>query len=227
MSTSSIIIVSQTGGALSARRRIGLFAIFCVATFLTSCAPVQQGNDQSKDFNVNLVELKDLKYKDLPVAEGGLSAEVRAQIDIAVGAFMAEKPVDIAGCAIAITRNNQIAYLQAYGEADQVANRPFTIATPSPIGSISKTLTALGLMALVEEGKLDLDTPLLDQMGLVPGVDTGWPGNPTLREVLAHKGGFLEGEPLWNAETFTDGPSMAAAFPAVPFPGLQPLLFAD
>jgi len=218
------ISFAANGRLSSTGRRIALAAIACLATVFTACAPVQTGNDQSKDFNVNLVELKDAKYKTLPVSEGGLSAALRAQIDQKVLDFMASKPVPIAGCAIAITRNNQIAYLQAYGEADDAANRPFTIATPSAIGSISKTLTAMGLLALVEEGKLDLDEPLLDQMGLIPGSDTGWSGNPTLRDVLAHKGGFIEGtQPIWNP-AFNDGPSMAAAFPNIAFPSLQPLL---
>ena len=209
-----------------------LLALSCVVVFVTGCAPVQVGTDQSKDFNVNLVELKDAKYKNLPVAEGGLSAEVRDAIDAEVLDFMESKPVPIAGCAIAITRNNQIAYLQAYGKADVAANRDFTIATPSAIGSISKTLTALGLMALVEDdpendgvGKLELDVPVLDQMGLQPGVDTGWTDNPTLRDVLAHKGGFIKGtQPVWNAAAFNDGPTMAAAFPNIEFPGLQPIM---
>ena len=208
----------------SINRRLRVIAIACIGVVLSACAPVQQGNDQCKDFNVNLVELKDAKYKTLPVAEGGLSDEVRAQIDAKVVEFMTSKPVPIAGCAIAITRNNQIAYLQGYGLADEAANRPFTVATPSAIGSISKTFTALGLMALVEEGKLDLDAPLLDQMGLTPGVDVGWTGNPTLRNVLAHKGGFKAGAPAWNPAAFDDGPSMSAAFPLIPFPSLQPLL---
>lgn len=220
----NITFAANITPALSASRRLGLFAIVCVAAFLTACAPVQQGNDQCKDFNVNLAELKDAKYKTLPVAEGGLDAGVRAQLDAEVAEFMAEKNVDIAGCAIAITRNNQIAYLQAYGEADQATNRDFTIATPAPIGSIAKTLTALGLMALVEEGKLNLDMPVLDQMGLTPGVDVGWTGNPTLRDVLAHKGGFKTGSPVWNAAAFDDGPSMSAAFPNIAFPSLQPVL---
>jgi CubicO group peptidase (beta-lactamase class C family) len=225
MPIQAITIVARNARVSSTGRSLGLLAAACIAVVLTACAPVQQGNDQSKDFNVNLVELKDAKYKTLPVAEGGLSAETRAQIDDEVMEFMAEKDVPIAGCAIAITRNNQIAYLQAYGKADQASNRLFTIATPSAIGSISKTLTALGLLELVEEGKLDLDTPLLDQMGLLPGVDTGWTGNPTLRDVLAHKGGFIAGtQPVWNPAAFNDGPSMAAAFPAIPFPSLQPLL---
>ena len=203
-------------------RRAALFTLLCMTALLGACAPVQQGNDQVKDSNVNLIELKDAKYKNLPVAEGGLSADLRSQIDDEVLEFMASKEVPIAGCAIAITRNNQIAYLQAYGLADEEADLAFTIATPAPVGSIAKTITALGLMAMVEDGQLALDQPVLDQMGLLPGIDVAWTGNPTLRDVLAHKGGFIEGLPKWDS--FTDGPSMADAFPNIPFPSLQPLL---
>ncbi len=231
----SIRLINSGAGSvsrLSGSRRLLVLAVGCITALVTGCAPVQVGTDHSKDANVNLVELKDAKYKNLPVAEGGLSAEMRAEIDDAVEAFMASKPVPIAGCVIAITRNNQIAYLQDYGKADLAANRDFTIATPAPIGSISKTLTALGLMALVEDdpendgvGKLELDVPVLDQMGLVPGVDVGWTGNPTLRDVLAHKGGFIKGtQPVWNGAAFNDGPSMAAAFPNIEFPSLRPIM---
>lgn len=218
---------------LSASRCLLLITISCVVAILSGCAPVQQGNDQSKDFNVNLVELKDAKYNNLPQAEGGLSAAMRDEIDAKVLEWMASEPVPIAGCAIAITRDDKIVYLHAYGDADTDTGRDFTIATPSAIGSISKTLTALGLMVLVEdgkdengngEGKLNLDEPLLDQLGLIPGVDTGWTDNPTLRDVLAHKGGFIKGtQPVWGA-TFSDGPTMAAVFPGVDFPSLQPVL---
>src|SRR5262245_27975015 len=136
MPIQNITFDTRNAGVASTGRRLGLFAVACVAAVLTACAPVQQGNDQSKDFNVNLVELKDAKYRTLPVAGGGLSAETRALIDDEVMDFMTEKHVPIAGCAIAITRNNQIAYLQAYGMADQDASRAFTIATPSAVGSI-------------------------------------------------------------------------------------------
>lgn len=222
MLTRTNTFIARITRALSCSRRLSLLILACATWGLTACAPVQQGADQSKDFNVNLAELKDAKYKTLPVADGGLDAATRAALDAKVAEFMAEKDVDIAGCAIAITRNNQIAYLQAYGKADQAADRNFTIATPSAIGSISKTLTALGLMAMVEEGKLNLDQPLLDQMSLLPGVDVGWAGNATLRDVLAHKGGFTKDWPTWGA--FNDGPSMNAAFPMIPYPSLQPLL---
>jgi CubicO group peptidase (beta-lactamase class C family) len=193
-------------------------------TPLCACAPSQQGADQCKDSNVDLLALSDAKFIDLPEAEGGLSPAMRDDIDGAVGTFMSAHGTAVAGCALAVTRHDRIAYLQGYGFADTDADREFTIATPAPVGSIAKTLTALGLLVYVEQNKLNLDLPLLDQMGLQPGIDVGWAGNPTLRQVLAHKGGFIAGSPAWDAAAFDDGPTIAAAFPNVDHPGLQPLL---
>lgn len=206
---------------------------------LIGCAPVQEGADQCSDVNINLLEVTDAKYATLPQAEGGLSPGQQAQVDAAVESFLTTvfdsdgtpqlvdgaprlRETPIAGCAIAVTRNQQIAYLQGYGKADLAGNRPFTIATPSAIGSIAKTLTALGAMTLVEQGELDLDSGVLAQTGLIPGVDVPWQ-DASLRQVLAHRGGF-RGMPLWDAAAFDDGPSMAAAFPNIDFPHLQPVL---
>ncbi len=68
MPIQAITFVARNARVSSTGRSLGLFAVACIAVVLTACAPVQQGNDQSKDFNVNLVELKDAKYKTLPVA---------------------------------------------------------------------------------------------------------------------------------------------------------------
>lgn len=191
-----------------------------IALLIAACAPEQQGGDQVKDINVNVVASADEKYRTQPQNVGGLSAETRAIIDLEVSQYMAER--NMVGCAIGITRDDQIAYLQGYGLADKASNRPYTIATPSPIGSISKTLTALGALAMVQDHKLQLDQPLLPQMQLAPNeMPIGW-GNPTLREVLAHTGGFSEGAPVWHVPTFSNEASINAWYPGVAFPGLQP-----
>lgn len=191
-----------------------------IALALSACAPEQQGVDQVKDINVNVVAAADEKYRTLPQESGGLSAPTRAIIDQAVNSYMAGR--NMVGCAIGITRDHQIAYLQGYGKADKANNRPFTIATPSAIGSISKTLTALAALAMVQDQKLDLDQPLIEQMDLEPSeMPVGW-GNPTLREVLAHIGGFNGAQPIWHVPTFFDEASINAWFPGVAYPGLQP-----
>ena len=222
-------------------RRLAKTGLASAITLVVSaCAPVQQGNDQCKDTNINLLEITDAKYVNLPQMEGGLSAAQRAQIDATVQAFrgtvfnangtqklvnglsqLREDP--IAGCAVAITRDDQIAYLQGYGVADKTTSRPFTVATPAALGSIAKTLTALGTLVLVEQGQLDLDLGVFDQIDVVPGMDVLW-ADATLRQLLGHRAGFKKGAPVWDPMAFDDGPSMTAAFPNIGFPTLQPVL---
>jgi CubicO group peptidase (beta-lactamase class C family) len=65
----------------------------------------------------------------------------------------------IPGVALAIVKGDQIVYLKGYGRADQ-SGRPVTPQTPFLIGSITKTITALAVMQLVETGEVELDAPV-------------------------------------------------------------------
>ena len=60
---------------------------------------------------------------------------------------------------------NAIAAAEASGLADPAARRPLTINDPVRIASISKLVVALGVMRLVEQGRLDLDVDVSDQLG--------------------------------------------------------------
>jgi CubicO group peptidase (beta-lactamase class C family) len=53
----------------------------------------------------------------------------------------------------------------ASGMADRALNRPLTVADPVRIASISKLFVALGVMRLVEQGKLDLDQDVSERLG--------------------------------------------------------------
>src|SRR5688572_25035391 len=136
-----------------------------LALGLSACAPVDTGADQCSDVNINLIEVKDAKYINLPENEGGLAPAKIAQIDALVEDYLAATPVDIAGCAIGITRNDKIALLRGYGLADVDDNRPFTVATPAAIGSISKTLTALAALRLEMDTELTLDSAVYAELG--------------------------------------------------------------
>ncbi|AVP98779.1 hypothetical protein C7S18_17025 [Ahniella affigens] len=204
-----------------ARRVLMLPATLTIALALSACAPDQAGSDQVKDINVNVAAAADEKYRTLAPNAGGLKPATRAEIDQEVADYMAEN--NMMGCAIGITRDHQIAYLQGYGKADKATNRAFTVATPSAIGSISKTLTALGVMALAEDGELFLDQPILQQMDLLPSqMPVGW-GNPTVRQVLANVGGF-ENVMHWHVPTFSDEAGINAFYQIIDSPGLQPRL---
>ena len=63
------------------------------------------------------------------------------------------------GLALAVVKGDDVVYLKGYGRADP-SGRPVTPQTPFVIGSITKPFTALGIMQLVEAGKVDLDAPV-------------------------------------------------------------------
>ncbi|MEP6907644.1 MAG: serine hydrolase domain-containing protein [Pseudoxanthomonas sp.] len=81
---------------------------------------------------------------------------------------------------------------QAQGMADVATGRRITADDPARIASISKLVVAIGVMRLVEQGKLDLDadvSPLLGWRLRHPG----FPDTPiTLRLLLSHRSSLTD-----------------------------------
>ena len=73
----------------------------------------------------------------------------------------------IPGASVALIENGEIVFAKGYGFADKAQHLPATADTPFRAGSISKGVTAIAVMTLVEQGKLSLDAPLAT---LVPEV---------------------------------------------------------
>lgn len=75
----------------------------------------------------------------------------------------------------------------ASGMADRAAGRALTLEDPVRIASISKLVVALGIMRLVEQGKLDLDSDVSDLLGWRLR-NPAFPDTPiTLRLLLSHR----------------------------------------
>jgi CubicO group peptidase (beta-lactamase class C family) len=64
----------------------------------------------------------------------------------------------IPGCSIALLQNNKIVWLQAYGYADLDSGRILTWDTPMRVQSISKPVSAWGVMKLVEQDSVQLSS---------------------------------------------------------------------
>lgn len=73
------------------------------------------------------------------------------------GLFKADK---VPGASVALIENGRIVFEKGYGYADVAKHIPATAQTPFRAGSIAKGLTSIGVMALVEQGRLALNTPL-------------------------------------------------------------------
>lgn len=65
----------------------------------------------------------------------------------------------IPGVAVAITQGDEIVYLKGFGYA--APNKAMTPDTPMFIGSLSKSFTSLAIMQLQEQGKLNVDDPVV------------------------------------------------------------------
>src|SRR5689334_2051462 len=82
--------------------------------------------------------------------------------DIArIDAFVSElvQRQGIPGVALGLVEGDQIIDLHGFGKADQ-SGRAITPQTPFILASVSKPLTALAVMQLVETGKVKLDAPV-------------------------------------------------------------------
>ncbi|RKR00100.1 serine hydrolase domain-containing protein [Maricaulis maris] len=66
------------------------------------------------------------------------------------------------GYAAIIARGEQIAFVSEAGEADLENHTPFTVDTPVRIASMTKPVTAVAIMMLVERGEIALDDPVSD-----------------------------------------------------------------
>jgi len=93
--------------------------------------------------------------------------------------------------AIAVTRDGTIVWEEGFGYADSKGELEATEHTPYALASISKPLTATGLMLLVERGLVDLDAPINSYLGdakLVARV--GDVDGATVRRVAGHTAGL-------------------------------------
>jgi len=105
--------------------------------------------------------------------------------------------------AVAVARNGKIIWEEGFGWADRENRVWANEHTMYSLASISKPITATGLMILKERGKLDLDRPINDYLG--DAKLKAWVGNPdeaTVRRVANHSSGlplhyqfFYEDEP--------------------------------
>jgi len=98
---------------------------------------------------------------------------------------------------IALVDDQQIVWAQAFGMADLERRTPATAETVHRVGSVSKLFTDIGIMQLVENGRLDLDAPV------VRYIPSFAPRNPysrpiTLRHLMSHRSGLLREPPAGN-----------------------------
>ncbi len=80
------------------------------------------------------------------------------KIDKYLKAYQAKIPIP--GFSIAIVEDNKIVFSKGYGVQKQGTNTPMSPSNSLGIGSLGRGFTTVGIMQLVEKGKIDLDSPV-------------------------------------------------------------------
>jgi CubicO group peptidase (beta-lactamase class C family) len=116
-----------------------------------------------------------------------VAAAVEALIE--ARAQRAAEGARVRGLSVAVRFAEGRTILRAVGEA--AAGRPTETSTVFPVGSISKTVTAVVAMSLVERGLLALDEPVWRRIGSWrPAIAEAHPEAITLRRLLSHSAGL-------------------------------------
>jgi CubicO group peptidase (beta-lactamase class C family) len=124
-----------------------------------------------------------------------------------------------AGLAVGVVREGSLGWFLGHGVADIRSGAPVDEDTVFRIASVTKTITAIAVMQLREQGLVDLDAPASDYLrgySLVPAKAGFRP--PTLRHLLTHTAGvravrtpsdLLRPELGWSAQEGGPLPSLA------------------
>ncbi len=110
------------------------------------------------------------------------------------------------GASLAIVRNDSLVYARGYGWADATTRMNPDIRMR--LASVSKLLTAVGIMRLQEQGKVFLETPVFGPFGILNEYDSCIKDDHyyqmTVEHLLRHQGGFSQrgGDVMFNTGRF-------------------------
>lgn len=116
-----------------------------------------------------------------------------AKIDEVIHRFMRKHRIP--GASLAITDRSRLVYARGFGYADIGERDPVTTESLFRIASISKPVTAIAVLQLVEQNKLSLEDKVFDLLDYEPHLPEGAEVDKrqkeiTIRHLLQHRGGW-------------------------------------
>lgn len=118
--------------------RRAAFFVLTLALVLGGCATGLQRTSSPESVGISSERLKDVSA----AFQGGVDKR------------------EIPGAVVLIARHNKVAYLEAFGYRDREAAAPMGRDSIFRIASMTKPVTSVAAMMLVEEGKLNLSDPV-------------------------------------------------------------------
>ena len=191
IASGSTVLTLPTGTSLTALR--GSFVSSCSAV-VSAGGVVQTSGVSVNDFSKPVV----YQVVNGNAAPMSYTIEISTQVSLsivenAVNAFMAKYP-NVPGMSVAITKDERLVYAKGYGLADRANNVPVTPNSMFRVASVSKAITGIAALKLVDDDKLNLDQPVFG-LGTVLGNTFGTQpyssqiSQITMRHLLTHTAG--------------------------------------
>ena len=118
---------------------------------------------------------------------GPLADAVSASDAEAIDGLFADYTVpQMPGAAVAVVVNGRVAFSRGYGMANIGTNTAVTEHTTFRLASLTKAFTAMAIMLLIDEGRVDLDGHV---QGLLPDFPS-YGRDITVRHLLTHTSGL-------------------------------------
>lgn len=112
---------------------------------------------------------------------------------------------EMKGASVSVMRNDSLIYAKGYGWADEGKNVKMDAGHILRIASVSKLITAVGVMKLQDEGKLSIKDKVFGEEGVLRNTyldslvrDTSY-AHLTIEHLLRHQGGFYR-DPLFSSK---------------------------
>ena len=134
-----------------------------------------------------------------PVFESGSYQEIDAYIEEQLTAL------NIPGASLAIIEGDQIVHVKGFGVSSPTGETP-TPQTLFSICSLTKSVTALAVMQLVEAGKISLDAPVQRYLPWFTLADPQAAAQITVRHLLNQTSGLTQTTAWVTLTNFDDSP---------------------
>ena len=144
---------------------------------------------------------------DMPHAEPESAGFATARLDRITARYTAGVASgEIPGAVVLVMRDGRIVYEEAIGFSERATGTPMTLDTRFWLASMTKPITSVAAMMLIEEGRVDLSAPVAKYLpeftDLTVGVvDTDGTLTrraplrpPTVQDLMRHTAGFVYGE---------------------------------
>lgn len=142
--------------------------LMCILLFSAACQPVRAPAVSAPPATAEAEQAETAAVETMPTPveltpeKTALDSETVKKIEAVANATLSMRPVP--GIAVCAVKDGRVVYANGFGVAETGTNEPVTAQSLFQLMDTGRTLVAVAVMQLVEQGKVDLDAPITDYL---------------------------------------------------------------